>query len=201
MSPRMVSTVDSINGLLRALPIRPKASRCQDLFVPREVVSQLKRRALKRSVSFLRGVVDDIKSAQERHECLDPNEVLGRKEFATSQIHHLKAQIERVSEDERIKKVKQLLGEVEYYERIGARPASKIFIGREMTLDIFRRLSSTEAKPVDPYIGEYLRRRISFSHEPPSDIEVSVLRAMVGVLRGHAQPENSYGSKGYEKQE
>ncbi|UYI26794.1 hypothetical protein J0A71_03g06310 [Encephalitozoon cuniculi] len=195
-SQKILSAVDSINDLLKTLPPQPTAVRCYDSFVPKEMAGCLRRRALESTLPLLERIVCDIKSAQEKHTALDAGEMCSRREFATTQLHHLRLSMENEFEEAKINRVKDLLSEIEYYERIGARPVGRINVGKEATTRIFRMLSRVRTKPIDSYIWGYLKRRVCFFHESPSDIEISSLKAMLRLLhendseapRGQSQP-------------
>lgn len=84
---------------------------------------------------------------------------------------------------EKISRVKALLSEIRYYEQMGVAPRNEIHVDKDMTSRIFKLLSNVELRPTDSHIGEYLRKRIRFLSDPPSDIEISSLRIVLGLLR------------------
>ncbi|ADM12232.2 uncharacterized protein Eint_091030 [Encephalitozoon intestinalis ATCC 50506] len=182
-SQRILSAVDSINNLLKALPFRPSVRRCHDSFVPKEMVGLLRKRALESTLPILKEIIDGIKLGQKKEDIIDDREICSRREFATGQLRHLRLSMESEFEEGRINKIKDLLNEIEYYEKIGVKPIKKINVGKEMTLKIFQMLSCSGEAPMDPYIGEYLGRRICFFHESPSEIEISSLRTMLRFLQ------------------
>ncbi|KAG5858832.1 hypothetical protein KMI_11g17880 [Encephalitozoon hellem] len=180
---RILDAVDLINNLLKTLPMCPATAKCHETFVPREMVGNLRRKALENTLPILGEIVGGIRSAQERHREAGPNSVCGRREFATNQLRSLRLSMENEFEENRINEIKSLLGEIEYYEKIGVRHTDKMSVGKEATLNIFRMLSCIGERPADPYIGEYLKRRVCFSYEAPSDIEVSSLKSMLRFLQ------------------
>ncbi|AFN83763.1 hypothetical protein EROM_091470 [Encephalitozoon romaleae SJ-2008] len=182
-SQRILDAVDLINNLLKTLPMHPKTMRCHGLFIPREMVGSLRKKALENTLPILERIIDDIRSTQEKHRRIDSNEICNRREFATNQLRKLRLSMENEFEENRVNEIKSLLSEIEYYEKIGVRLIDKVSIGKEVALNIFRTLSHSREGPTDPYIGEYLKKRVSFSHEFPSDIEVSSLKAMLRFLQ------------------
>lgn len=182
-SQRILDAVGLINNLLKRLPVHPETVRCHGLFVPREMVGSLRKKALENTLPILERIIDNIRSAQEKHRRMDSNEICSRREFATNQLRKLRLSMENEFEESRINEIKSLLSEIEYYERIGVRLIDKVSIGKETALNIFRILSCNKEGPADPYIGEYLKKRVGFSHEFPSDIEVSSLKAMLKFLQ------------------
>lgn len=182
---RTLVKIDLINDLLKTLPTSIKISKNSQPLVPKEMVRRLKRGALEKTLPFLNGIITKIRAEQEKYGEVKFDDVKNRKKFVLQQIKHLKCCMERDFDSNRNNQVKSLLSEIEYYEQMNIKPGCEINIGEQATAKIFKLLSDKDIKPTDSHIWEYLSGRINFLCHVPSDIEISALKAMLGLLQGN----------------
>lgn len=180
---RMLASADIINNLIKMLPAPIKAAEAPECLVPRETVGRLRIKALDATLPFLQSVVARIRMEQEKYSGTYFGEMNQRQAFAVKSISQLRHSIEKDFDRKRIDQARDVLNEIEYYKQLETATSERICVDRERTLEIFRLLALEDTCIADPYIGEYLKRKIHFSCDPPSDIEISALRTMLAILQ------------------
>lgn len=180
---KILLSAEVVNNLLKTLPTPPKVLRNSSFLVPREMVAHLRRTAIGSTLPLLGNIVTKVKARQEKYGDLCLKEVESRQRFAVEKLSLLKHAMENDLDRMKFDQIRSLLHEIEHYKQIGTRPCKKIHVGKEVTPRIFKLLSGMDFD-ADPYIQEYLKRKIEFHCNFPSDIEISTLRAMLRLLRG-----------------
>jgi len=181
-SREILSVADLIGHALKGFPLRTMHKERANSYIPKELAMQLKGDALKSTVPFLVSLVERVKLAQKAYGKEYAKQMADRREFAQARIKEIKVLMNAMIDDEKTSMIKSLISEVEYYEKMGMRPVSMATVDAEATKAIFMKMEGIDAGATDPYVKEYMSRRICFSESVSSDVEISTLKAMIEML-------------------
>ncbi len=178
----ILGVVNLIDTALKSFPRRRMHKERTDSYIPKELAMRLKGEALRNTVPFLVDLVERVKQAQKSYGKEYAKQMVDRREFAQTRIKEIRASMDAMMDDEKTNMIKSLISEVEYYEKMEMKPVSKVTVDAEATKMVFMKMHGIDAGSTDPYVKEYLSRRIFFSELVSSDAEISTLKTMIDML-------------------
>ncbi|TBU17930.1 hypothetical protein CWI42_100510 [Ordospora colligata] len=181
-SREILSVVDLIDTVLKSFPRRRMHKERTNSYIPKELAMRLKGEALRNTVPFLVGLVERVKQVQKSYGKEYAKQMAERREFVQARIKEIRMSMDAMMDDEKTSMIKSLISEVEYYEKMDMKPVSKVTVDAETTKMVFIKIEGIDAGATDPYVKEYLSRRILFSQLEPSDAEISTLKTMIDML-------------------
>ncbi|KAF9764950.1 hypothetical protein NGRA_0131 [Nosema granulosis] len=166
--------MEALNGELGGVRRRSKINVETKRYIPEYKLEVHKEEYFSRCKSFIEKILRDIQAKQNVYNESNQKD---RKNYAEKQIRIIQEKLSEFDK-EKIQKAKDLVSKIEYLKTYNIQRLPDIQVSEEHTAQIFRFLSEMILEKKYIYLHDFLKRKIKFEYEIPTDREIESLRRL-----------------------
>ncbi|WUR05026.1 uncharacterized protein VNE69_12011 [Vairimorpha necatrix] len=169
---------DIISSLNSLKPI-PQPKSKSPTFVPLHKLESFNQNLKNNLKIFFIDFLQNIKSAHSKYNSVYQENVIKRNEYVKNTLENIKNEIDSPE----TLKLKSIKSKIDFIKSQNFDKIQQIKINKEDTIKIFRFLNKLELNEEYEWMEDFLKRKIIFEFDSPSELEVINLRKMINLLQ------------------
>lgn len=170
--------LDDIIGDLSTLKPQLQSTKPSTTYIPSFKLDEVRTKYKIKLYEYLKVILEQIRSKQLSYDSSYYTTLLKRKEYVTSTLTKMKAELENTETHQ----IKDLKSQIDFIKEQGDTKFNKIHINKENSLKIFNYLSKIDLVDEFKWMEDFLTRKIVFDVDVPTELEVINLKKMVNLL-------------------